>query len=468
MNKEQIIEHILTSPKNTNKAVLTSILNNLSEGGNFEGWLSLLIGETITGEPGTEAKVINLGTDTAPILQFTIPRGAEGPQGKQGERGLPGKQGEKGEKGDVGAVGPRGEKGEKGKDGTSIDIYVESVIYDVDNGKLIIKSYNRDNGFRTDEIIINTSTDSKLELGTVDGTAFEGSAGAALQEALNSFQEQFNSHIEEYNRLKQDTEVINSNLEEIDTRITELERKEVVLPTFSVNGSVIEPDENNNININTSEINIENVVMTNSANIVEEDFIIKKVNTDNTNLASIDLTDTGVKLSGIQVSINDLSKDNATVVVDGSLAANQVIGGIWNDYAELREVYSIDYDKVTAGNVMTECLLEEDRICLTTERLEPIPMVISDTFGTCIGRKTKTSKPVALTGRVLVYPYEDRTTYKIGDVVCSGPNGTCSKMTRKEIERWPDRILGYVSGIPSYDTWENNISINNRIWIKLK
>ena len=96
MNKEQIIEHILTSPKNTNKAVLASILNNLSEGGNFEGWLSLLIGETITGEPGTEAKVTNLGTDVAPILQFTIPRGETGLQGKQGERGLPGKQGESG------------------------------------------------------------------------------------------------------------------------------------------------------------------------------------------------------------------------------------------------------------------------------------------------------------------------------------------------------------------------------------
>ena len=464
MDKEQIINHILTTPKNTNKAILDTLLDSYSSN-SFEGWLSLLIGETITGEPGTEAKVTNLGTDTAPILQFTIPRGTEGPQGKQGERGLPGKQGEKGDKGDVGAVGPRGEKGE---DGTSIDIYVESVTYDVENSKLIIKSYDKNNGFKINEITINTSIDGMLELGTIDGTAFEGSAGAALQESLNNFQKQFNSHIEEYNKLKEDISNINSNLENIDNRIVELENKEVTFPSFSVNGSTIEPDENNNINIDIREVKIDNVIMNNYANIVEEKVIIKKVNTDNTNLASIDLTDTGVKLGGIQVSIDDLSKTNATVVVDGSLAANQVIGGIWNDYAELREVCRVESEQVKPGMVMTEYWDEEDTICFTKKRLEPIPMVITDTFGFNIGKKTENSKPIAVAGRVLVYPYEDRNSYKLGDIVCSGPNGTCSKMTEEEILRYPDRILGYVSSVPSYEKWENNICVDGRIWIKLK
>jgi hypothetical protein len=42
-------------------------------------------------------------------------------------------------------------------------------------------------------------------------------------------------------------------------------------------------------------------------------------------------------------------------------------------------------------------------------------------------------------------------------------------MTREEIREWPDRIIGIVSEIPQYETWgENNIKVNNRIWIKIK
>lgn len=40
--------------------------------------------DTVTGEPGTQAKVENLGTKTDPVLKFTIPRGVQGIQGIQG------------------------------------------------------------------------------------------------------------------------------------------------------------------------------------------------------------------------------------------------------------------------------------------------------------------------------------------------------------------------------------------------
>ena len=46
--------------------------------------LSLTVGETNTGDPGTNASVINSGTDSNIILDFTIPRGAQGPQGPAG------------------------------------------------------------------------------------------------------------------------------------------------------------------------------------------------------------------------------------------------------------------------------------------------------------------------------------------------------------------------------------------------
>ena len=41
-------------------------------------------------------------------------------------------------------------------------------------------------------------------------------------------------------------------------------------------------------------------------------------------------------------------------------------------------------------------------------------------------------------------------------------------MTRLEIMKYPERIIGTVSAIPNYEYWgEKNISVNNRIWIKI-
>ena len=52
-----------------------------------------------TGEPGTAASVVKTGTNEAPVLTFTIPRGAQGAQGN------PGTAGAKGDKGATGAPG---------------------------------------------------------------------------------------------------------------------------------------------------------------------------------------------------------------------------------------------------------------------------------------------------------------------------------------------------------------------------
>ena len=59
---------------------------------------------TITGAPGSYATVINVGTPSEAVLQFTIPRG------------------EKGEKGDTG-IGEKGEKGDQGPEGKRIKLY---------------------------------------------------------------------------------------------------------------------------------------------------------------------------------------------------------------------------------------------------------------------------------------------------------------------------------------------------------
>ena len=85
------------------------------------------IGETVTGEPGTKAKVTDSGPDDAhPVLNFTIPQGPQGepgpqgktgPQGPQGETGPQGPQGEPGPQGKTGPPGPQGETGLQGKTG---------------------------------------------------------------------------------------------------------------------------------------------------------------------------------------------------------------------------------------------------------------------------------------------------------------------------------------------------------------
>lgn len=474
MNKEQIIEHILSSPKNTNKAVLQTALSSLAESDDEVSKLVLFtIGETITGEAGTEAKVENIGTIEKPILQFTIPRGLIGEKGGKGERGPQGIQGIQG------IQGPIGPQGKPGKDGTSIEEYIEKIIYNSETNQLEIYHAT------TNEVIVETinlaTGTSNLELGTTEGTAFEGSAGAQLQQDLATLQEQVTTHQEEYNTLKNDGSAAIEDLRALEEKVAELESSDgttVEVPSISVNGTVVEPDENNNINIEIPEmpeipeVDLTGLIAKEGEQEVSSDFTLKTITTSEEGTesvyAAIGLTETGVKMTGVQVSIEDLATDNATVVVEGSLGANQVIGGVWNDYAELREVYSQDCSQAMPGRVMTECWEEEDTIRLTMNRLEPIPMVITDTFGFNIGKKTENSKPIAVAGRVLVYPYEDRDSYQLGDVVCAGPGGTCSKMTSDEIMRYPDRILGYVSGVPSYTNWENDIPVNGRIWIKLR
>jgi hypothetical protein len=84
------------------------------DSGGGSGGVPIQIGSTTTGQPGTNASVDNSGTDEAPILHFTIPRGAVG---IQGIRGVQGETGETGAQGDPGATGPQGVKGDTGATG---------------------------------------------------------------------------------------------------------------------------------------------------------------------------------------------------------------------------------------------------------------------------------------------------------------------------------------------------------------
>lgn len=147
---------------------------------------------------------------------------------------------------------------------------------------------------------------------------------------------------------------------------------------------------------------------------------------------------------------------------NGVLVANKVRGAVWNDYAEYRESLIKE-----AGR----CVVETGygNLELSTKRLQLGGNIISDTFGFSIGETDKAETPIAVCGRVLAYPYEDRYKFTAGAAVCSGPDGTISLMTREEVKEWPDAIVGYVSEIPEYKEWgPDKIQVNNRIWIKVK
>lgn len=147
---------------------------------------------------------------------------------------------------------------------------------------------------------------------------------------------------------------------------------------------------------------------------------------------------------------------------------NSVTGAVWNDYAEYRQCNDKE-----PGYVVLE---DNTGYCnKTSYRLSPFAGVISDTWGFSQGETETATTNIAVAGRVLVYTSRDRNQYKIGDCVCADKNGTVDIMSRKEIITYPDRIVGTVSEIPTYEEWGGGknadrppIKVNKRIWIKVK
>lgn len=142
---------------------------------------------------------------------------------------------------------------------------------------------------------------------------------------------------------------------------------------------------------------------------------------------------------------------------------NVLFGAAWNDYAEYRKGESLK-----PGTCVIE--VGDGTLTPSTERLQRGASIVSDTFGFAIGQTEECQLPIAVCGRVLAYTYQDKKEYHAGDPVCTGPNGTIDKMTDEEVQKYPDRIIGFVSEIPTYMIWKGNINIavDDRIWIRVK
>lgn len=169
--------------------------------------------------------------------------------------------------------------------------------------------------------------------------------------------------------------------------------------------------------------------------------------------------------------VSDTDYNAGTNSLIGSLAIDsgcRLWGAVWNDYAEFRSSNSF----IEPGR----CVIEagDDTLILATERMQPGANIVSDTFGFSIGHndeKTEdTQLPIAVSGRVLAYGYEDLDEFRanIGRPVCSGPNGTVSIMTDEEYRDRGYCAIGTISAIPEYEEWgTGKIKVNGRIWIKV-
>ena len=90
---------------------------NLGSGGGSGSAATIAVGTTTTGDAGTDATVTNVGTNSAAVFNFTIPRGLTGATGETGPTGPQGPQGLQGAQGDTGPQGPQGETGATGATG---------------------------------------------------------------------------------------------------------------------------------------------------------------------------------------------------------------------------------------------------------------------------------------------------------------------------------------------------------------
>lgn len=147
----------------------------------------------------------------------------------------------------------------------------------------------------------------------------------------------------------------------------------------------------------------------------------------------------------------------------GVLRGNKLWGAVWNDYAEFREGDTIEPGK---------CVIEvgNDTLITSTERMMPGANITSDTFGFAIGETEQAKTPIAVSGRVLAYPYESHEEFKknIGRPVCSGPNGTVSIMTDEEYRNKGYCAIGTISAVPDYEEWgTGKVKVNGRVWIKV-
>ena len=115
---------------------------------------TIKVGTVSTGNPGTNATVVNAGTANAAVFDFTIPRGATGATGPQGPAGAKGATGDTGPQGPAGARGATGERGPAGANGTSAAWHSGTLVTGTSTSAITVAV----SGSKAGDMYLNTST----------------------------------------------------------------------------------------------------------------------------------------------------------------------------------------------------------------------------------------------------------------------------------------------------------------------
>lgn len=147
---------------------------------------------------------------------------------------------------------------------------------------------------------------------------------------------------------------------------------------------------------------------------------------------------------------------------DGYLYASKIFNAVWNDIADFQKVDDVIipgkcyYDTLTGAKICNE------------RHQKAVIGILSDTFGFAIGTPVEEGYgPFAIAGWVLAYVDGN---CEIGDPLTSNEYGNLCKMSRYEVEQFPDRIVATYKRPETTDVWgtnQNKIIVNRRHWVKV-
>lgn len=168
---------IATEVTNRNNAISTAV-SGLSSGG---GSSTITLGSVLTGDADSSVSIVNSGTPTAAVFNFTIPRGATGPAGPTGPQGLKGDTGDTGPQGSTGLTGATGATGAAGAAGSAATISIGTVTTGAAGSSAVVT-----NAGTTSAAVLNFTIPRGAD-GSGGGSTFSGNTDAVAEGTTNLY-----------------------------------------------------------------------------------------------------------------------------------------------------------------------------------------------------------------------------------------------------------------------------------------
>ncbi len=165
---------IATEVTNRNNAISTAV-SGLSSGG---GSSTITLGSVLTGDADSSVSIVNSGTPTAAVFNFTIPRGATGATGATGPQGL---KGDTGDTGPTGPTGSTGATGATGAPGSAATISIGTVTTGAAGSSAVVT-----NAGTTSAAVLNFTIPRGAD-GSGGGSTFSGNTDAVSEGTTNLY-----------------------------------------------------------------------------------------------------------------------------------------------------------------------------------------------------------------------------------------------------------------------------------------